>query len=109
MRALALLPTVGFAPPPACSTVGRLYLRIAADLHMCLSHPAVVLALLAGPQAPLFNSHFLEVLRLIEGASPFRCAAGAGHKTDRLCCCCCLCWRAAVQAGAPLRQQRRCT
>jgi hypothetical protein len=51
---------------------GRLYLRIAADLHMCLSHPAVVLALLAGPQSALFSSHFLEVLRLIEGASPFR-------------------------------------
>lgn len=53
-------------------TAGRLYLRIAADLHMCLSHPAVVLALLLGPQSPLFSSHFLEVLRLIEGASPFK-------------------------------------
>lgn len=72
-------------PPPA----GRLYLRIAADLHMCLSHPAVVLALLAGPQSPLFDTHFLEVLRLIEGASPFRCAEGSlaadGFAVCRIC------------------------
>ena len=43
---------------------------------MCLSHPAVVVALLAGPQAPLFASHFLAALRLAQGASPFRCGHG---------------------------------
>lgn len=61
-------------PPTHPPTAGRLYLRIAADLHMCLSHRAVALQLLSpgAPQAPLFASHFLEVFRLIQGASPFR-------------------------------------
>lgn len=55
---------------------GRLYLRIAADLHLCLSHPPVVLELLspaAGPHsAALFHSKFLEVFRLVQGANPLR-------------------------------------
>ena len=82
-------------PCPALhAPAGRLYLRTAADLHMCLSHPAVVLQLLGGPQAPLFTSHFLEVFRLIQGASPVRCAPGqqrgallaACHLLEHLTC-----------------------
>lgn len=40
---------------------------------MALSHPAVVLHLLGGPRAALFSGTFLQVFRLAQGASPFRC------------------------------------
>lgn len=57
---------------------GRQYLRIAADLHMALAHPAVVLHLLGGPQAALFSGAFLQVFRLVQGASPYRWAPARG-------------------------------
>ncbi|PSC67217.1 ubiquitin-ligase [Micractinium conductrix] len=51
---------------------GRQYLRIAADLHMCLSHSGVVLQLLGGPQGHLFRPSFLQVFRVMQGACPVR-------------------------------------
>jgi hypothetical protein len=59
-----------------CHAADRLYLRIAGDLHQVLMHPLVVLELMS-PQAghraaALFGPCYLQVFKVLEGASPFR-------------------------------------
>ena len=104
----ACLPACLWAPPPL--PADRQYLRIAADLHMCLSHSGVVLQLLGGPQGHLFGPSFLQVFRVMQGACPVRCGwvccgrGGGGHRRagawHRLCV-----WSAwvaqSVQAALP--------